>query len=168
MGTKTQQAVYEWVKISDLVSEWVRLFKGHVYECSRFRILACTPVPILFPSPHPSIPYSQATSLSHCFALINQNFRDSISRLHFHKVPSYVPGSVHRKSFTYTLSYDYQTPIFCLFQGYHSCRMYFQTTAGVDYLVDRASMKEVIANSNWKAQANADIDRIRKSNITIR
>ena len=55
-----------------------------------------------------------------------------------------------------------------LILGSHSCKMYFQTSAGVDYLVDKASMTEVTANSNWKAQADLDIDRIRKSNITIR
>ena len=38
MGTKNQQAVYEWVNISDdLVYEWVRFFKGKVYEWCRFR-----------------------------------------------------------------------------------------------------------------------------------
>ena len=38
MGTKNQQAVYEWVNISDdLVYEWVRFFKGKVYEWGRFR-----------------------------------------------------------------------------------------------------------------------------------
>ena len=38
MGTKNQQAVYEWVNISDdLVYEWVRFFEGKVYEWCRFR-----------------------------------------------------------------------------------------------------------------------------------
>ena len=46
--------------------------------------------------------------------------------------------------------------------------MYFQTSAGVNYLVDKASMTEVVPDPNWKTQALIDIDRIRKSNITIR
>ena len=38
MGTKNQQAVYEWVIVSDdLVYEWVHFFKGQVYEWGRFR-----------------------------------------------------------------------------------------------------------------------------------
>ena len=46
--------------------------------------------------------------------------------------------------------------------------MYFQTTGGVNYLVDKASVTEVMPNANWKTLADKDIDRIRKSNITIR
>ena len=46
--------------------------------------------------------------------------------------------------------------------------MYFQTTGGVNYLVDMACMTEVVPDPNWKTQAGIDIDRIRKSNITIR
>ena len=46
--------------------------------------------------------------------------------------------------------------------------MYFQTSGGVNYLVDKASMTEVVPDANWKTQAGIDIDRIRKSNITIR
>ena len=37
MGTKNQRAVYEWVNISDQLYEWVRFFKGQVYDLCRFR-----------------------------------------------------------------------------------------------------------------------------------
>ena len=56
MGTKYQQAVYEWFNISgDLVYECARFFKG---QWGRFEILARTPVPKLpssyipLPPPH--------------------------------------------------------------------------------------------------------------------
>ena len=64
MSTKNQQAVYEWVNISDdLVYERVHFFKGQVYEWGRFRntgshtctkIIPVTPTPPPSPTPPPA------------------------------------------------------------------------------------------------------------------
>ena len=38
----------------------------------------------------------------------------------------------------------------------------------VNYLMDSASLKEIIPNANWKQEANTRIENIRKRDIRIR
>lgn len=46
--------------------------------------------------------------------------------------------------------------------------LYLETeNAGVDYDVDNVVMEKVVISDAWRKQAEEDIERLRKSNITI-
>ena len=55
------------------------------------------------------------------------------------------------------------------FTGYHNCHIYMQVHgSGVDYVFDRAVFQLVPNNAQWKTDAQARIERLRKAPITIR
>ncbi|KAL4219384.1 hypothetical protein ACF0H5_021964 [Mactra antiquata] len=62
-----------------------------------------------------------------------------------------------------------QTKISCtLANGAHNCNFYIQINGpSVNYLVDNASFQLVPHNTNWKTEANARIEQIRKADISI-
>ena len=67
MGTKYQKTVYEWVNISDeLLYEWVRFFKGQVYE----RIVARIPIPQLSKTRYANVAMGEAYRLKEASAII--------------------------------------------------------------------------------------------------
>ncbi|XP_045202160.2 anti-sigma-I factor RsgI6-like [Mercenaria mercenaria] len=50
----------------------------------------------------------------------------------------------------------------------HSCHVYIQVFGvTVNYLVDHTSLQVVEENANWRTEANARIDQIRKSDISV-
>lgn len=52
--------------------------------------------------------------------------------------------------------------------GIHGCHMSIHVFgSSVDYLVDHASLQEVQGDPNWKTEANARIEQIRKADITV-
>ena len=49
-----------------------------------------------------------------------------------------------------------------------SARVYIQfEEIAVNYLVDQATFTEIIPNLNWKEEANARIEQIRKADLTF-
>ena len=55
------------------------------------------------------------------------------------------------------------------FTGYHNCHIYMQVHgSGVDYVFDRAVFQLVPNNAQWKTDAQARIEHLRKAPITVR
>lgn len=53
--------------------------------------------------------------------------------------------------------------------GSHSCHVYIQVIgSSVNYLVDHTSLQMVPEPANWRTEANARIEQIRKANITVK
>lgn len=55
-----------------------------------------------------------------------------------------------------------------LFTEIQNARFYIQfSDVEVNYLIDSASLTEIVPNTNWKEEADNRIEQIRKSDLTI-
>ena len=62
MGIKNQMVVYEYINIfDDQEYEWVRFFKGEVYESDRFRITGSHTRTTITPKLHPPPSFHKKT-----------------------------------------------------------------------------------------------------------
>ena len=75
-GYKNQRAVYEVNILDDPVDEWVRFFKGQVYECGRFRNTGSHTCTTINPVPAHTLPPTPSNEVF----LIRMQMRKTILR----------------------------------------------------------------------------------------